>query len=139
MKWFEGFSRDEQGQDLIEYPPLLAFVSPASVAVHRRGPRHSRNLDSREFPSSAPPTPRRVRLRGCYRPLIRLTGRKVDMRRIAEFLQGEQGQDLVEYTLLLAFVMMAAAAMYINAGGSVSGIWTTTNTKLNSGIVAAGS
>jgi Flp pilus assembly pilin Flp len=61
------------------------------------------------------------------------------MRRIGEFVKGEQGQDLVEYTLLLAFVMMASAAMYINAGGSVSGIWTVTNTQLNSGIIAAGS
>jgi Flp pilus assembly pilin Flp len=61
------------------------------------------------------------------------------MRRIAELLKGEQGQDLVEYTLLLAFVIMASAAMYINAGGSVTGIWTTANTHLNAGIVAAGS
>ena len=61
------------------------------------------------------------------------------MRRIAELLKDEQGQDLIEYTLLLAFVMMASAAMYINAGGSVTGIWTVANTNLNSGIVAAGS
>jgi Flp pilus assembly pilin Flp len=61
------------------------------------------------------------------------------MSRLAKFLKSEQGQDLVEYTLLLAFVMMASAAMYINAGGSVSGIWTLSNTQLNSGIVAAGS
>jgi Flp pilus assembly pilin Flp len=61
------------------------------------------------------------------------------MRKIAEFLKGEQGQDLVEYTLLLAFVMLASAAMYINAGGSVAGIWTTTNTQLEAGVVAAGS
>jgi Flp pilus assembly pilin Flp len=72
-------------------------------------------------------------------PAHRLTGRKVDMRITAELLKGEQGQDLVEYTLLLAFVMMASAAMYVNAGGSVTGIWTVTNTQLNSGIVAAGS
>jgi Flp pilus assembly pilin Flp len=61
------------------------------------------------------------------------------MKEMAGFLIGEQGQDLVEYTLLLAFVMMAAAAMYINAGGSVTGIWTMGNTQLNSGLVAAGS
>ena len=53
--------------------------------------------------------------------------------------QEVKGQDLIEYTLLLAFVMMASAAMYINAGGSVTGIWTVANTNLNSGIVAAGS
>jgi len=53
------------------------------------------------------------------------------MRFIAAFLKGEQGQDLIEYTLLLAFVMLASAALYVNAGGSVSGIWTITNSNLN--------
>jgi Flp pilus assembly pilin Flp len=46
------------------------------------------------------------------------------------FLQGEQGQDLIEYTLLLAFVCLASAALFISAGGSVSGIWTSTNSQL---------
>ena len=53
------------------------------------------------------------------------------MRFIAAFLKGERGQDLIEYTLLLAFVMLASAALYINAGGSVSGIWTITNSNLS--------
>ena len=61
------------------------------------------------------------------------------MRLIAELLKGEQGQDLVEYTLLVAFVVLASAAMYINAGGSITGIWTTANMHLNAGVVAAGS
>jgi Flp pilus assembly pilin Flp len=61
------------------------------------------------------------------------------MKMIVALLKDEQGQDLVEYTLLLAFVIMASAAMYINAGGSVTGIWTVTNTQLNAGVVAAGS
>jgi Flp pilus assembly pilin Flp len=61
------------------------------------------------------------------------------MRKVAEFLQGEQGQDLVEYTLLLAFVMMTSVALYLNAGNSVSGLWTATNVQLNSGLTAAGS
>jgi Flp pilus assembly pilin Flp len=61
------------------------------------------------------------------------------MRAITQLLKGEQGQDLVEYTLLLAFVLIASAALYINAGGSVTGIWTMANTQLNSGVVAAGS
>jgi len=72
-------------------------------------------------------------------PAYRLAGRKVDMRRVTDFLKGEQGQDLVEYSLLLAFVMIASAALYINAGGSVTGIWTYANTNLNSGVVSAGS
>jgi len=49
---------------------------------------------------------------------------------IARFLQEEQGQDLIEYTLLLAFVCLASAALFISAGGSVSGIWSSTNSQL---------
>ena len=43
------------------------------------------------------------------------------------FVRDEQGQDLVEYTLLLAFVCLASAALFINAGNSLAGIWTQTN------------
>ncbi len=46
------------------------------------------------------------------------------------FLNDEAGQDLIEYTLLLAFVALASAAIFIGAGGSISGIWGTTNTQL---------
>ena len=42
----------------------------------------------------------------------------------------EQGQDLIEYTLLMAFVALASAALFLGVGGSVRGIWTTTNTQL---------
>ena len=61
------------------------------------------------------------------------------MRIIVEFLHGEQGQDLIEYTLLLAFVMMTSVALYLSAGNSITGLWMATNTQLNSGLVAAGS
>jgi Flp pilus assembly pilin Flp len=61
------------------------------------------------------------------------------MRRIAEFLKGEQGQDLIEYTLLLAFVMMTSVALYLNTGNSVTGLWLSANTQLNAGLVSAGS
>jgi Flp pilus assembly pilin Flp len=46
------------------------------------------------------------------------------------FVKDEQGQDLIEYTLLLAFVCLASAALFISAGGSVSGIWTAANSRL---------
>jgi len=42
----------------------------------------------------------------------------------------EQGQDLIEYALLMAIVALASAALFIGAGGSISGIWTSTNTSL---------
>jgi Flp pilus assembly pilin Flp len=55
------------------------------------------------------------------------------------FLQDEQGQDLIEYTLLLAFVCLASAALFISVGGSVGGIWTTANTDLTTANAAAAS
>jgi len=42
----------------------------------------------------------------------------------------DQGQDLIEYTLLMAFVALASAALFIGTGGSVQGIWSTTNSQL---------
>jgi Flp pilus assembly pilin Flp len=49
---------------------------------------------------------------------------------VARFVSEEQGQDLIEYTLLLAFVALASAALFIGAGNSVQGIWSTTNSQL---------
>jgi len=46
------------------------------------------------------------------------------------FWKDEQGQDLIEYTLLMAFVALASAALFLGVGGNVSGIWTQTNTQL---------
>ena len=48
------------------------------------------------------------------------------------FMNDEQGQDLIEYTLLMAFVALAAAALFLGAGGSIKGIWTASNTQLAS-------
>jgi Flp pilus assembly pilin Flp len=49
---------------------------------------------------------------------------------LKNFWQEDQGQDLIEYTLLLAFVALASAALFMGAGGSISGIWTTSNSQL---------
>jgi Flp pilus assembly pilin Flp len=55
------------------------------------------------------------------------------------FVREEEGQDLVEYTLLLAFVCLASAALFIGAGKSMASIWTDTNTILsNAATVASG-
>ena len=43
----------------------------------------------------------------------------------------EQGQDLIEYTLLLAFVALASAALFIGAGGKINSIWQITNNTLS--------
>lgn len=61
------------------------------------------------------------------------------IKQVERMVRDEQGQDLVEYTLLLAFVALASAALFINAGGSINGIWGVASTSLASANVAAGS
>ncbi len=55
------------------------------------------------------------------------------------FSIGEQGQDLVEYSLILAFLCQASAALFIGAGGDVQTIWTNANDRLSAAAVPAGS
>lgn len=54
----------------------------------------------------------------------------------ARLWRDEQGQDLIEYTLMLAFVALASAALFSSAGASVNVIWSKTNSQLST---AAGS
>jgi Flp pilus assembly pilin Flp len=54
------------------------------------------------------------------------------------FITDERGQDLIEYTLLLAFVALASAALFISAGGTVNTIWSTANSRLSTAVSAAG-
>jgi Flp pilus assembly pilin Flp len=49
---------------------------------------------------------------------------------LLNFWREDEGQDLIEYTLLLAFVALASAALFIGAGRSVKGIWSITNSQL---------
>jgi len=49
---------------------------------------------------------------------------------LKQFLLEEQAQDLIEYTLLLAFVCLATSALFVSSGGSLSGIWTSANSDL---------
>ena len=43
------------------------------------------------------------------------------MSKVRHFLADERGQDLIEYTLLMAFVALASAGIFVNAGKSVKG------------------
>jgi Flp pilus assembly pilin Flp len=47
------------------------------------------------------------------------------------FWQEEDGQDMVEYALLLAFVALAGVALLSGVKGSISTIWTSVNTNLS--------
>jgi Flp pilus assembly pilin Flp len=56
---------------------------------------------------------------------------------LRNFWNDEQGQDLIEYTLLMAFVALASAALFIGAGKSVQGIWSATNSQLSAANASA--
>jgi Flp pilus assembly pilin Flp len=58
---------------------------------------------------------------------------------LTSFLREERGQDLIEYTLLLAFVALASAALLIGAGGSVQGMWSIANSQLGAANASAAS
>ena len=55
---------------------------------------------------------------------------------INAILQGlwkeEEGQDMVEYALLLAFVALAAVTLLTTVKGSISSIWSNVNNTLSS-------
>lgn len=46
------------------------------------------------------------------------------------FLRDESGQDLVEYSLLIAFVALAGAAAFIGMSSNVNSIWSAANNRL---------
>jgi len=51
---------------------------------------------------------------------------------LAHLWRDEEGQDLIEYTLMLAFVALASAALFSSAGQSINTIWSKTNSELTS-------
>ena len=55
------------------------------------------------------------------------------------FLKDEEGQDLIEYTLLMAFIALASAAIFVQAGKSVSSIWIQASNQLANAATQAGS
>jgi Flp pilus assembly pilin Flp len=50
---------------------------------------------------------------------------------IYSFFREEDGQDLVEYSLLLAFIALAAVAVLGSVKNSVSTIWFRINSQLS--------
>ena len=59
------------------------------------------------------------------------------MEKIFRFLKDESGQDLIEYTLLMAFVALASAAIFVSAGTSISSIWGSASTQLSNAALSA--
>ncbi len=59
------------------------------------------------------------------------------MNTLRNFIRDERGQDLVEYTLLLAFVALASAGIFMAAGGSIKTIWQTAQGQLEEAATQA--
>ncbi|HWZ32740.1 MAG TPA: hypothetical protein VNX18_15465 [Bryobacteraceae bacterium] len=59
------------------------------------------------------------------------------MKQLTAFLKQDAGQDLTEYALLLAFVCLASAGIFLVAGSSFVGIWTASNSRLAAGNLVA--
>ncbi len=56
---------------------------------------------------------------------------------LTTFWNDDSAQDLVEYSLLLAFIALAAIAILKSAGTSDTKMWTLINTSLKSATKAA--
>jgi Flp pilus assembly pilin Flp len=68
---------------------------------------------------------------GVRRLAIPAKGAYLNMKTFCAHLwREEQGQDLIEYTLMLAFVALASAALFSSAGSSINQIWSKTNSQL---------
>ena len=50
--------------------------------------------------------------------------------RLHKLFRSERGQDLVEYSLSLAFVLLAGAAVYIGMSRNTQGLWIIMNNRL---------
>jgi pilus assembly protein Flp/PilA len=53
---------------------------------------------------------------------------------VKSFVSNDEGQDLLEYALLVALIALVAIAAVTAAGGSVSTIFQSIATKLNAAV-----
>lgn len=56
---------------------------------------------------------------------------------LKNFINDEEGQDLVEYALLLGFVALAAVALLTTIGTNIKSIFTSADTKIGTAATAA--
>lgn len=55
------------------------------------------------------------------------------------FLSDDSGQDLIEYSLLLAFVALASAGLFLDAGSNTRQVWSSANSVLTTAAGSTGS
>jgi Flp pilus assembly pilin Flp len=49
------------------------------------------------------------------------------------FFRNDRGQDVAEYCLLTALVLLIAAGVFFQVSGGMQNLWTTANTSLATG------
>ena len=54
--------------------------------------------------------------------------------KVRELVAGEQGQDLVEYALLVALVSLAAVASSNGLAGAITGVFSNISTSLGASV-----
>jgi Flp pilus assembly pilin Flp len=53
------------------------------------------------------------------------------MSRILQFAQDDQGQDLIEYSLLVTFIVIACLALILGGHPSTQVVWQTVNSTVS--------
>jgi Flp pilus assembly pilin Flp len=60
------------------------------------------------------------------------------MKAIDRLLRDEHGQDLTEYSLVVATIALASAALFLGVGGNVNTIWQSGAATVSNAASAAG-
>ncbi len=58
-------------------------------------------------------------------------------RALHKFWSQEDGQDMVEYALLLSFIVVCALAVMTSARGQLTAVWSTINSSFSSAIAGS--
>jgi pilus assembly protein Flp/PilA len=113
--------------------PVLSRISSNRPPPHIRSGFHERELRSkrvREF-YSALTAGSNDSARGLYNINFgQIKGFKTEEYMIKEFIQDEQGQDIVEYSLLLVLIGAAALFVLTAMGASITSIFSKINVRL---------
>jgi Flp pilus assembly pilin Flp len=64
------------------------------------------------------------------RARMKMESDMLDELRSSSVVCDEEGQDMVEYTLLMAFLVLASAATLITVSGDINNLWTGISNRL---------
>lgn len=59
------------------------------------------------------------------------------LKELHRFWGRDEGQDLVEYTFLVALVALGTVSLLTTQGGAVSSVWVTANTTMQNAALVA--